>query len=210
MARKAVTRKMRTSATGIWTAEPVRDHRDIAGSNRRAGFTLLELLVVVVLIGLVLGLAQLKFSRNLDDLARNEARRYATVLGYTKEYSAYSGRVLSLRLDKAANSYYFYYVDPVSQKWDRLLDNGGNKLLGPHRIDRRVAVSVAQFNEGDGDVASGASDADDDLQDSATDIQIALITPFAEFRPSGLVLKGETRDYIVTTNEFNDIAIEVE
>lgn len=175
--------------------------------NRNAGFTLIEILVVVIIIGVVLGLTSLNFNRNLDSLAHNEAKRYARVLGYTKEYSAYTGRVLSLRLDAQTNTYYFLYVDPVKHVWNRLTDKTGNKLLSPHKINQRVLVKISSPEDDNskqtlGDIAQTGRD------EPAGNTQIALITPFSDFQPSDLILSGETRDYVVTTDEFDDVAIE--
>ncbi len=114
----------------------------MAITNNNKGFTLLEILIVVAIMGIVLGLVGLNFNRNLDNVAHSEAKRFARVLNYTKEYSAYTGRILSLRLDKKKNTYYFLYVDPVQRNWNRLNKETGSKLLSPHTVNQLVRMKL--------------------------------------------------------------------
>ncbi len=181
----------------------------MAKINKSSGFTLLEILVVVAIMGVVLGLVGVNFDRNLDNVAHNEAKRFARVLTYTKEYSAYTGRILSLRLDKKKNTYYFLYVDPVQRNWNRLNDQSGSKLLSPYKINERVRVRTEK-RKAAGEQEEIANVEEKKSGKRTSNSEIALITPFSDFEPANLILSGETKNYIVTTDEFDDVEIQIQ
>ena len=178
-------------------------------SKNQSGFTLIEILIVVFIMGIVVGLVGLNFNRNLDSVAHNEAKRFARVLNYTKEYSAYTGRILSLRLDKKRNTYFFLYVDPVSRSWNRLSEQTGSKLLSPHKINKRVTVK-AQKHKAETSAEKLDTENDDDSVRPSSSSEIALITPFSDFEPANLIISGDSKEYIVTTDEFDDVKIQIQ
>ena len=177
--------------------------------KKQSGFTLIEILIVVFIMGVVLGLTRLNFNRNLDTVAHSEAKRFARVLAYTKEYSAYTGRILSLRLDKRKNTYFFLYVDPIARSWNKLDDKSGSKLLSAHKINERVKVTAKKRNAETQASQTDSLKEDEDAKKSSHS-EIALITPFSEFEPANLILNGESRQYIVTTDEFDDVEIQIQ
>ena len=148
--------------------------------EKQSGFTLIEILIVVFIMGIVVGLVGLNFNRNLDSIAHNEAKRFARVLSYTKEYSAYTGRVLSLRLDQKQKTYFFLYVDPVNRTWNRLSEKTGSKLLSPHKINKRVEVK-SQKRKAQSSREKLNNVSEDDKARPSGSSEIALITPFFRF-----------------------------
>ena len=181
----------------------------MARIRKQAGFTLLEILMVVTIMGIVLGVVGLNFDRNLDTIAHNEAKRFARVLNYTKEYSSYTGRILSLRLDKKRNTYYFLYVDPVQNSWSRLNAKTGSKLLSPHKVNERVKVK-AEKRQAETSNNEHTNITEENSSKSSSNTEIALITPFSEFEPANFIVRGETKNYIVTTDEFDAIEIQIQ
>ena len=68
------------------------------GRQRLHGFTLIEILVVVFIIGVILGFATLSLSgRALDDRAQEEARRLVEVLRLARDEAAMTGFELGWR-----------------------------------------------------------------------------------------------------------------
>lgn len=177
--------------------------------NKQSGFTLIEILIVVFIMAIVVGMVSLNFNRNLDSVAHNEAKRFARVLSYTKEYSAYTGRILSLRLDQKRNTYFFLYVDPVNRSWNRLDENSGSKLLSPHTINRSVEVEAEKRKAETAQTQLDTADNGDKNTRQSQVSEIALITPFSDFEPADLIISGDTKDYIVTTDEFDDVKIQI-
>ena len=178
-------------------------------NKEQSGFTLIEILIVVFIMGIVVGLVGLNFNRNLDSIAHNEAKRFARVLSYTKEYSAYTGRILSLRLDPRRKTYFFLYIDPVNRSWNRLSEQTGSKLLSPHKINKRVEVK-AEKRKAETSAQKLDTVNDDDSVKPSISSEIALITPFSDFEPANLIISGDSKDYIVTTDEFDDVKIQIQ
>lgn len=176
--------------------------------RKQSGFTLIEILIVVLIMGIIVGLVSLNYNRNTDSIAHNEAKRFARVLSYTKEYSAYTGRILSLRLDKKRNTYFFLYVDPVTRTWNRLNEKTGSKLLSPHKINERVEIKTQKRKAET--AAENPNEVNDDGQQPSISSEIALITPFSDFEPANLIISGDSTDYIVTTDEFDDVTIQIQ
>ncbi|MGJ8669438.1 MAG: type II secretion system minor pseudopilin GspH [Oceanococcus sp.] len=66
--------------------------------HRQLGFTLIEILVVVFIIGVILGFATLSLSgRALDDRAQEEARRLTEILRLARDEAAMTGFELGWR-----------------------------------------------------------------------------------------------------------------
>lgn len=75
-------------------------------SRSGRGFTLMELLVVLVLVGLMLGLAAANFSRGTGGAElRGQARELVSLLRLTRSRAITESRVLSLAVDPETNGY---------------------------------------------------------------------------------------------------------
>jgi general secretion pathway protein H len=103
---------MPTSATGT-SSNPRRRRRGVA---RSSGFTLLELLVVIVIIGIISSMAVVSI-RVLggDHEMDQEARRLVAVLGQAREDAMLEGRDVGIRID--ARGYDFLRYDGRAERW---------------------------------------------------------------------------------------------
>lgn len=81
-------------------------------SNR--GFTLIEVLVVLMIIGVIVGLASLAFGDNRAEELQREAQRLQAVLTLATEEAIVKSRELGVRVD--ANGYRFFVLDD-NQAW---------------------------------------------------------------------------------------------
>ena len=91
-----------TSATGTLTAEP--------GPRPQQGFTLLEILAVIVIIAIVVSLAGLRLSaRAVDERLATEAERLQVLLRLAADEAVVQGEEIGLLV--AADGYAFYHLE---------------------------------------------------------------------------------------------------
>jgi len=133
---------MRILATGISNdrLNPV--------SGRLRGFTLIEVLVVVVIVGIISSVVLLSTSLIDDEREiRREARRLASLVELAGDEALLQGRDFGLELVRGG--YRFVEYDPLQDRW---FEVPGDELLRPRRLpeslefelyveDRRVLLS---------------------------------------------------------------------
>ena len=109
---------MPTSATGT-SNNPRRRRRAV---DRSSGFTLLEVLVVIVIIGIITTMAMVS-TRVLggDHEMDQEAKRLVAVLTQARDDAMLEGRDVGLRID--ARGYDFLRYDGRVDQWDLVSDD---------------------------------------------------------------------------------------
>ena len=106
---------MPTLATGISVSNSLRIARSQYG-QRRAGFTLIEIMVVVFIIGLVTAAAVITFGgdRRYSELDK-EAQRLDALFDYVREQAELQTRDYGFRVD--ADGYSFVVFDVLRNEW---------------------------------------------------------------------------------------------
>ena len=82
--------------------------------KRQYGFTLLEIMVVVILIALTVSLIGVNLSRDLDHIAELEASRFAKLVEHVRDESILSGKIYAIEVDEKHKTYQFLQA---SQEW---------------------------------------------------------------------------------------------
>lgn len=103
-------------------------------SNR--GFTLIEVLMVLVIIGVIIGLASLAFGDNRAAELRREAQRLQAVLNLATEEAIVKSRVLGVRVD--ADGYRFFILDD-NQAW---LPLEHDREFAVHQLPRPLELTL--------------------------------------------------------------------
>src|SRR5262245_5170749 len=134
IARKAVKVSMPTSVTG--------SSRSRAARAASAGFTLLELLVVVAIIGLLAGAVTLSWrALGNDQEMEQETGRLRGVIDLLHEEALMQTRDYGLMFTQTG--YRFYVFDYQTLKW---LEPQGDDLLEPHTL--RPLLSMVLLLDG--------------------------------------------------------------
>ena len=85
-------------------------------SRHHRGFTLIEILVVVIIIGTVMSIAVLSLNLVDDDRAlRQEARKLASLVEVARDEAVFQGREFGIEF--MTNSYRFVEYDPLAAQW---------------------------------------------------------------------------------------------
>lgn len=107
----------------------------LIATRNNTGFTLLEVLVVVLIIGIILSFAVLKVSdRSRAETAEQETERLAALLKLSSEEAVLQAREFALQL--TAGGYEFLALD--KDTWKTLDDD----LLRPRRLPVDVALTA--------------------------------------------------------------------
>ncbi len=101
----------------------MRGARAVSGSSRRrsAGFTLIELMVVALIIGITLTYVVVSFNRNVDDDVQTEAQRLGALITLALQESVLHSTEHALEF--GLDSYKFLILNEVSGQWQQPEDD---------------------------------------------------------------------------------------
>jgi len=150
--------------------------------NNSDGFTLIEILVVVVIIGLMVALLTINLSRDLDRLARLEAERFLAIVNEVRDEAIISGESFILTVDERQSNYRF---EAARQGRSNSNDDG---LLRPRSLQEGLKLDWEVF---------------EDVEDEGEDR--VLISPLGDVTPFDARFVGEEFEFHVFVNDENQL-----
>ena len=88
--------------------------------SKKAGFTLLEVMLVLLLIGLATGFVMFNaFGASKSDLLKSQAQRLQVIVDMASDFAVLNQQQLGVRFEQQKNEYYFVYLDDEDE-WQRI------------------------------------------------------------------------------------------
>lgn len=106
---------------------------------KHSGFTLLEIMVVVLIIGIMLAAVSLTATPNPRTKLRNEAARMATVMQTAQEEAILQGKLFAVNV--AENGYAFYQYNGSSM--EAIVED---EILRPHELPDNIRITEANVD----------------------------------------------------------------
>lgn len=154
--------------------------------NRSArGFTLIEIIVVVAIIGIVVAFVGINMARDTDRLARLEAKRFHIIVNEVRDEAILTGSNFILMVDDKALFYDFEAQIPELNS----VSNDG--LLSRRSLEQGVELSWDVFAQNDSDSAQ------------------VLISPLGEITPFNIGFIGSEQRYHVFVNDEYQLEQEI-
>lgn len=172
--------------------------------QRLTGFTLLEVMMVVLLIGILSGIAMLGLNfggpeRQLD----SEAGRLSALLEQVANEAVMQNREFGLKLDE--NSYRFLCLHEEKQRWQECEQDAG---LGRHTLPEGLKLSVLQAKHLSLDTTASAA-IDEKNAAASTEPERAKLEPDVLLLSSGESSPASLRMTVAERPEqFRDIRLD--
>ena len=176
--------------------------RPAAAFRQSAGFTLIELMVVIVLIGIVFSFAVLSLGGDdVAELMEQEARRLVTVLDVASDESIIRGEELAMHFTD--DSYAFLILGNAG--WEK---SQNDQLLKSHTLPAGIELHL----EVEGELPLlGERDYDEEDEDDSLIPQVYILSS-GEMTPFTVNLHSELSEarYNLTASLLGDLSWEIE
>ncbi|MGI9318526.1 MAG: prepilin-type N-terminal cleavage/methylation domain-containing protein [bacterium] len=171
---------------------------------RNSGFTLLEMLLTVFLIGLAVGLVALNVERSADDIAKLEARRFAALVSHLQDEATLIGLPMGIEISKTDNRYRFWELD---ETW-RLIDKV--EVLRERTVPNPIVVELMLLqDQKDSNLTEDSQETQPEQSDekpAAAPKNLVVVEPTGIVRPFIATFRGEQTLFTISLdNELNPI-----
>ncbi|QDQ27972.1 type II secretion system protein GspH [Chitinimonas arctica] len=109
-------------------------------SPRPLGFTLIEILVVLVIIGIIVTLAAVRFGGNDVDTLQREAERLSLLLESARDEAIVSGAPLAFQPGQRS---YAFWIQKAPPLWEPI---NNDEVLRPRQLPDAVTMDGVQVN----------------------------------------------------------------
>ncbi len=113
-------------------------HGTRTGCGRENAFTLIEILVVIVIVGIISAVAMLSFGILGDDRnMQREARRLGSLIELANDEAMMQGRDYGLEI--MLNGYRFVEHDPIIEQWHEII---GDETLRQRHLEEQMEFEL--------------------------------------------------------------------
>lgn len=180
---------------GAARALPASAATPVSVSSKQRGFTLLELLAVIAIIGVIVTFVSLSIgNRAIDDRLEAESKRIEQLLRLAEDEADLKGIAIGLAFTPDG---YRFLIASAASKWDDYAQSGtfrSRPLLQPFYSELRIEgrlIPPIQPKEAKSGSDSKSSDDDDEKEDEATKLKPqVLLLPGGQMTPFTLDLKA--------------------
>jgi type II secretion system protein H len=110
--------------------------------GRHAGFTLAEVLVVIVVIGLAAGFVYARFDTDPRQAVEREARRLAGALEHAAQLAQWQGETLGVSMDGTGYRFWRRFTTADGDRWQPL---EGDDVLSAHAFAAPMVGNASQY-----------------------------------------------------------------
>jgi general secretion pathway protein H len=187
----------------VQAAVIIKNHKStLLGVTRNAGFTLIEIMVVILIIGLIVGVASSSLSNRSAITERVALKEFANRLAMVLSESALSGKAWGIRIERIPpgaaineNSVNDSETDLFTYHWLLLQDDQTWKYATPAELDEQHTFPestdiVLNVENNPAEITSAAVKAD---EDNPLKPQIFLL-PSGEVSPFSVEISSSEKD----------------
>lgn len=197
---------------------------------KQAGFTLIEIMLVALVVAVTAAAIATRLSPNLDRIALEEANRFIRITRAAYEYSVFTGRVMRVQFDEN-NGYKVALLDPSSNSWNEEKAAKLNDFFEYHQINKEIITTIDKetLNKVTKNKKNKRQDESDDNEDSKDNqksrqsknnkkepldnqgelIGYLVFSPFGQVPAFEYQLKAESKLYTVKAGKEIDEPIEL-
>ncbi len=172
----------RISATGRKNRKPTH--------NKNRGFTLIEILTVLVIVAVMAGLLVIGFSDSPQRRLRREASDLAALINAASDEAVMRGVEIGLTIDE--RGYRFVYFDIEKKQWQPVVQRG----LAEHQFDEPLTVDVVLDSEHIGEDEQARQKKFAERSEDTALRPMVLILSSGEITPFTLTLSDDTENKI--------------
>ena len=172
--------------------------------RRYSGFTLLEMLLTVFLIGLSVGLVALNVERNADDIAKLEARRFAALVSHLQDEATLTGLPMGIEVVKTDNRYRFWELDEKWQLIDRI--QVLRERTVPESVSLELTLLQAKKTSSQGDTDPQTQNSEETPKPKGPPKDLVIVDPTGLIGPFIATFRGEQTMFTISLdNELNPV-----
>jgi len=173
--------------------------------SRCQGFTLIEIMLVVLLISITATLVTVNLQRDPDQIAEQEAKRFMALVEHVRGESVLTGRTIGIAVEANDNTYSFMRPGGT---WSPI---GDDDILRtryvPEYLKVEVEIEVQAGSENDEDEdAEKENDEKDEKEKSPP--KFIIVSSIGDITPFVFTVSGDDLSYTVSLQDGQNLSFE--